>query len=90
MVSKTLIDSKQKIGEHYVAVIKLLSVQKSSSRPDGFKLNCALIDIRLQKPVLILDNHKPFGYHVHPDPINDHKNRVIDVARNPLDAIDIF
>lgn len=67
MATEILVDTHQQVGKFHVAKVKLQKVIPSSNRPDGFKLNCVLIDIRTNQPVLILDNHSPFGYHIHPE-----------------------
>jgi hypothetical protein len=90
MVSRVLIDTNQQIGSHFVAKIKLLSITPDKVRPDGFKLNCVLIDLRINRPVLILDNHEPFGYHLHSDPQVDHNQRETLIVDSPTEAIELF
>ncbi len=88
--SKVLKDLKQKIGLFHVIHVKLQKVPPSEVRPDGFKLNCALIDLRVGKAVLILDNHAPFGYHIHPKALEDHTMRQEIQVSDPFEAISIF
>ncbi len=52
--------------------------------------NCILIDLRINRAVLILDNHEPFGYHIHTDPLADHQQRDSLVVKDPYEAINIF
>jgi hypothetical protein len=79
-----------KMGSGYVAHMKIQSVPVSDSRPDGFKVNFVLIHLESQKPVLLVDNHKPFGYHLHPTPDQDHRDRVELSVSSPFEALDIF
>ncbi len=90
MASRILIDSRQQVGAYHVALVKLLSVTPEKIRPDGYKLNCTLIDLRINRAVLILDNHEPFGYHLHPNPLADHDQREPLVVASPFEAIDLF
>lgn len=46
--------------------MKLWSVQKSKSYPDGIKYSLIVIDIENNKRVL-MDNHRPKGHHYHID-----------------------
>lgn len=90
MVSKLLRDTKAILGEHWVAHIKLQTVTPDKLRPDGYKLNCVLLDKRTNQAVLILDNHAPFGYHIHPQASTDHTMREEIVVDSPYEAIDVF
>lgn len=49
----------------YLAQIKVIEVPKSDKFPDGIKLRCVLLDVERNVPRLLLDNHEPFGYHLH-------------------------
>lgn len=90
MASKVHLNKRVRVGESHVAILKVQQVPPSENRPDGFKVNCALIDIELHKPVLILDNHKPFGYHFHIEPHIDHQKRESIKVNDPFEALDIF
>ena len=90
MGSELLLHTRQQIGDYHVVIVKLQAVTSDSVRPDGFKLNCVLLDFRVNKAVLILDNHEPFGYHLHPTPIDDHGNREKIEVQSPFEAIDLF
>lgn len=90
MATELLIDTRQEFGEHHVAHIRVRKVPRNLNRPDGFKINCVLIDLRIGKPVLLLDNHYPFGYHIHPMPHVDKSKRESIQVSDPYEAIDIF
>lgn len=47
------------------AELKVFEVAKSKKYPDGIKVRCVLIDKEERLPVLLLDNHEPFGFHLH-------------------------
>lgn len=52
-------------GGRFQARVKVIEVPKSSKFPDGIKVKCVLLDVELRLPRLLLDNHEPFGYHLH-------------------------
>ena len=79
----------RKMG-NFIAHMKIQTVSKDNNRPDGYKVNFVLVDLRTMMPVLIVDNHKPFGYHLHPDAKEDHSNRIELQVDSPYEALEIF
>lgn len=75
---------------NFIAHMKIQSVPKDDNRPDGYKVNFVLIDLEKMDPVLIVDNHKPFGYHMHPDASTDHSKRIKLDVDSPYEALDLF
>lgn len=74
----------------FEARIKVLEVPKSLKFPDGFKVSCVLLDTQTKTVRLVLDNHQPFGYHVHTElPHNKSARLQIDV-KNYTEAIRFF
>lgn len=70
--------------------IKVYKVAKSFKFPDGIKTRCALVERRTGILHLLLDNHYPFGYHLHSKlPKNKNFRELIHVC-NHLEAIEIF
>ena len=49
----------------FLAEVKVIEVPRSHKFPDGIKLRCVLLDVERNVPRLLLDNHEPFGYHLH-------------------------
>lgn len=49
----------------FKAHIKVLEVTRSLKFPDGIKIRCVLVDVECGHPMLLLDNHEPFGYYMH-------------------------
>lgn len=78
-----------KLGK-YIAHMKIREVPPDDKRPDGFKVNFVLVDTEAQRPVILVDNHEPFGYHLHPTARDDHRNRIELSVTDPYDALDIF
>lgn len=74
----------------FEARIKVLEVPKSLKFPDGFKVSCVLLDTTTKTVRLVLDNHQPFGYHVHTElPHNKNARLQIDV-KSYTEAIRFF
>lgn len=60
----------------FVIEIKAYEVQKTKKYPEGIKLKCVLIDVGIGKPRVLLDNHEPYGFHLHARLPEDHDFRV--------------
>lgn len=86
----TIIFRESRKFGNFIAYMKIQSVPKDDNRPDGYKVNYVLVDLLKSEPVLIVDNHKPFGYHMHPNASTDHNDRVELDVEGPYDALDIF
>lgn len=74
----------------FVAQVKVIEVSKSAKFPDGFKVRCVLIDCERKVPRLLLDNHEPFGYHLHTALPRDKNVRVTVEVSGYEDAIRLF
>jgi hypothetical protein len=61
----------------FVFEIKAYEVPRDSKYPVGVKLKCVLIDVKQDKPRVLLDNHEPFGFHLHTRLPDDPDYRVI-------------
>lgn len=58
--------------------------------PEGIKVSLALIDVIKKVPRLLIDNHAPFGFHVHTElPGNKDSRRVLK-AKDYTEALDEF
>lgn len=74
----------------FEARITAFLVPKNKKHPDGVKLSCVLLDLELRVPRLLLDNHEPYGYHLHTEMPHDKSHRVPVVVKNFEDAIEFF
>lgn len=74
----------------YEARIIAYEVSKNKRYPDGIKLRCVLLDIQGNVPRLLLDNHEPFGYHLHTKLPHNSEHRVSVDVRGYEDAIMLF
>lgn len=74
----------------YIARVRVLKVSKGVKFPDGYKVRCVLIDRVRDTPVLLLDNHHPFGYHIHTRLPKDKSERVVIAISSYVEAIEAF
>lgn len=91
MASRTLIDRRQVfLGGRYVAHIKVYEVKKSKKFPDGIKARYVLVNADKGTPRLLVDNHEPYGYHMHTRLPSDKSHRVKLDVNQYLEALVIF
>jgi len=74
----------------YYAQVRITKVSKSNKFPDGIKVKCVLIDTENNRPLLLLDNHEPYGYHFHPLLPDDKKFRLTISINSYEEALEIF
>ena len=74
----------------FEARIKAYEVTKGKKFPDGVKLSCVLLDLEEKIPRLLLDNHEPYGYHLHTKMPYDKTHRVQVKVATVEQAIECF
>ena len=84
-----LIDEQQTLGDgRYNAIIKVYKVKVSEKFPDGIKAKFVLVDVQTGSARLLIDNHQPYGFHIHSElprqkgqrqklAVNDYKEALI-------------
>ncbi len=72
------------------AYIQVLKIPKRDKFPEGIKLKCVLVNTELNTPVLLVDNHEPFGYHMHTRLPYDKNYRVTLKVNSYEEAIALF
>jgi hypothetical protein len=70
--------------------IRVYGVEPSRKFPMGIKLTCVLIDVEQSQPMVLLDNHEPFGFHLHSRLPEDPNFRVSLEVANYEEAISLF
>lgn len=85
-----LIDEHFAINECYRVVIKVYQVPANKKFPQGVKAKYVLIDTNLGTPRLLLDNHEPFGFHMHTALPEDCNLRVILDVTDYNKALSLF
>lgn len=74
----------------FKAHIKVFEVPKSAKFPDGYKVSCSLVDCETGVLRVLLDNHQPYGYHLHTKlPENKNFRVSVNVVNHP-EAIKLF
>lgn len=64
--SRVILDKRQAfLDGKFIALIKVYEVEKSDKYPLGIKSKFILIDSAENYPVLLIDNHEPYGFHIH-------------------------
>ena len=58
--------------------------------PEGVKAKFVLIDILEKEPRLLVDNHEPFGFHVHDGLPKNKSKRVSLNVEDHEEALEIF
>jgi hypothetical protein len=91
MAKATLIlDQGLEISERYRVELKVFKVDPSERFPDGIKVSFALLDVIDKVPRLLVDNHAPFGFHVHTELPKNKQVRKPLVVKNYQEALDEF
>ena len=89
--AKLIFDQRSRFLEgRFEARITAYQVPKSKKFPDGIKLSCVLLDLQEKVPRLLLDNHEPFGYHLHTKMPHDKAHRVPVDVNDFEEAIEFF
>lgn len=85
-----LINEKFEISEKYQVSLQALRVSPSKKFPSGLKVKYVLIDAENGYARLLIDNHEPFGFHMHTHLPDDHTVREILPVDDYNDALQIF
>lgn len=88
--SKCLLDQKMDISDKFRVELKVFEVEVSKKYPEGIKARFVLIDSLKKKPVLLIDNHSPFGFHIHEDLEASKVKRRKIVEDDYLIVLDVF
>lgn len=77
-------------NDKFEAHVKVYEVPKSLKFPDGYKVRCALVERETGILRMLLDNHEPFGYHLHTKLPEDKNFRVSVDVTNYTEAVRLF
>ena len=88
--AEVILDYEFDFSDRFRATVKVFGVRPSFKFPSGIKARYVLTDRVLKVALLLIDNHEPFGFHVH-DGLPDNKDarRLLD-AKDYLDALKEF
>lgn len=74
----------------YMVILKVYEVGKSKAFPDGIKAKFILKNIEEGNARLLVDNHQPYGFHMHTRLPHDRHHRELLDTRDYKVALDIF
>lgn len=63
--ARVLFEQRLDISDRYRVEMEVLAIEPSTKYADGIKVSFVLIDGVEKAPRLIVDNHAPYGFHVH-------------------------
>lgn len=73
----TLMDKSLSLKNgRYLVKVKVLQVMKGTKYPNGIKAKYVLLNLEKMEIRLLVDNHSPWGYHLHPELPENHEVRV--------------
>ena len=53
------------VPDKFAISVKVFEVSGDVMRPEGVKTSFVLLDLETNAPTLLVDNHAPFGFHMH-------------------------
>jgi hypothetical protein len=88
----TLLISRELVllGGKYVANVTVNEVGKSKKFPDGIKARFVLVNAEAGYPRLLVDNHQPYGFHMHTKLPHDKEHRVLLDVSDHNEALEVF
>ncbi len=88
--SRVLLSETFALNSRYRVVLIVLEVAKSRKFPGGVKAKFVLIDVEGNHPRLLVDNHEPYGFHMHTRLPEDASVRVELSVKDHHEALDVF
>ena len=88
--ARVLLDQKLNISERFRVELKVFEVEPREKHPEGVRVRFALIDVLKKAPRLLIDNHAPFGFHVHNELPGNKDKRQILKSKDYQEALDEF
>jgi hypothetical protein len=85
-----LINQRLEINAQYYVVLTALRVSPNKKFPDGLKVKYVLIDADGGFARLLIDNHEPFGFHMHTQLPEDPSVREVLSITDYNEALQIF
>ena len=88
--TRTLINETFAISSRYRVILLALEVPVSKKFPAGIKAKFVMIDSEGGFPRLLVDNHEPFGFHMHTQLPEDSSVRVPLYVKDHNEALAVF
>ena len=91
MKASLLIHREQVLSDgRYVMIIKVYEVEKSKKFPDGIKAKFVLTNAEGGFARLLVDNHEPYGFHMHTKLPHDRDHREVLDVKDHEEALGFF
>lgn len=88
--TRVLLSESISISERFRVELKVYEVDSSKKYPEGIKAKFVLIDVINKQPLLLVDNHEPYGFHIHEElPDNKHQRTVLE-TKDFNEALEVF
>ena len=78
------------INYKYRVILYVVEVPVGRKFPEGVKAKFILINSNGNFPRLLVDNHRPFGFHMHTQLPSDEGVRIELPVKNHNEALDVF
>ena len=88
--SKIILNETFAINDRYRITLYAIEVPESKKFPSGVKTKFILIDVLENAARLLIDNHEPFGYHMHTHLPEDSSIRVKLPVTDHSEALNLF
>jgi len=83
-------DQSFQLTENFRIEVNVYEVQSTEKFPEGIKARFVLIDTARNLARLLVDNHAPFGFHIHTGLPEDKTTRVALNAKDFFEAFEEF
>lgn len=88
--AKIVWDQLFQLTESFRVEIKVYEVEPTEKYPEGIKARFVLIDIEINVARLLVDNHAPYGFHIHTGLPENKTIRVVLSAKDFYEAFEEF
>lgn len=88
--SRIVLNESFALDTRYRVILTVLEVTKSRKFPTGFKAKFVMIDVEAGRLRLLVDNHEPFGFHMHVGLPEDTNVRVELLVKDHNEALNLF
>ncbi len=75
--AKIIWDQSFQLAENFRVELKVYEVKPTEKYPEGIKARFVLIDMERNHARLLIDNHAPFGFHIHTGLPEDKATRIV-------------
>jgi hypothetical protein len=90
VAARTILDETFAMNNRYRVILLAVEVSISPKFPTGIKAKYVLIDTEGGFARLLVDNHEPFGFHMHTQLPEDSSVRVELSVKDHNEALDAF